>query len=239
MRWSGRRVLAVGAHPDDESWACGGLLRRAANEGAAVRVLTLTRGEAGFDRLARRRGEALAVVRVAELRAACALLGAEVTVAALRDGRVTLEAAFTVIRRALVEHAGSEPCVIVGLGLDGGYGHRDHIAAVLASTAVAAACPGVCVLGAVFGAGVMTPLRDRVRGFGIVDPDFVAGPLGGESWDLEVALTQGELAAKVRAIGAHASQLGVGGPEALFPSGIVQRIVPVERYRLLAGAPPW
>ena len=58
MRWSGRRVLAVGAHPDDESWACGGLLRRAANEGAAVRVLTLTRGEGGFDRIARRRGEA-------------------------------------------------------------------------------------------------------------------------------------------------------------------------------------
>ena len=37
-------VLAVFAHPDDETLACGGTLARYAREGATVRVLTFTDG---------------------------------------------------------------------------------------------------------------------------------------------------------------------------------------------------
>lgn len=247
VRWSSRRVLAVAPHPDDESWVCGGLLRRAADAGAVVRVLALTRGEAGFDRIARRRGEALAKARVAELQAACGVLGAAVAVAGLGDGAVTIEAAFAPIREAIVDLGGAPLAeredvpgvVVVGLGLDGGYGHRDHTAAVLATVAAAASVPGTTVLGAVFPAGALTPLRDALRAHGIIDPDFRDGPLGGEAFDLEVALGPGELQAKLRAIGAHASQVGVRGPDGLFPPGVVQRLAPVERYRLLAGPAPW
>ena len=43
----GRRLLAVLAHPDDETFGCGGVLARYAAEGARVGLVCATRGEAG------------------------------------------------------------------------------------------------------------------------------------------------------------------------------------------------
>jgi len=40
-------VLAVGAHPDDVEWGCGGVLAGQAMAGRRVGILVLTRGEAG------------------------------------------------------------------------------------------------------------------------------------------------------------------------------------------------
>ena len=40
-------VLAIGAHPDDVEWGCGGLLAGLAEAGQRVAILILTRGEAG------------------------------------------------------------------------------------------------------------------------------------------------------------------------------------------------
>lgn len=42
-----RSLLAVFAHPDDEAFAAGGTLARYAAEGAEVRLVCATRGEAG------------------------------------------------------------------------------------------------------------------------------------------------------------------------------------------------
>jgi bacillithiol biosynthesis deacetylase BshB1 len=42
-----RRVLAIGAHPDDVEFGCGGILIKEAGRGHAVTVLNLTRGESG------------------------------------------------------------------------------------------------------------------------------------------------------------------------------------------------
>ena len=41
------RVLAVFAHPDDETICAGGTLAKYANAGAEVRVVSLTKGGAG------------------------------------------------------------------------------------------------------------------------------------------------------------------------------------------------
>src|SRR3954466_13016774 len=41
------RVLAVFAHPDDETLCAGGTLAKYASAGAEVRVVSLTKGEAG------------------------------------------------------------------------------------------------------------------------------------------------------------------------------------------------
>ena len=46
----GRTVLAIFAHPDDESLACGGTLRRFADLGARTVVVCASRGELGEDR---------------------------------------------------------------------------------------------------------------------------------------------------------------------------------------------
>ena len=43
----GRSILAVFAHPDDESLACGGTLARLASEGFRVMVVSATHGERG------------------------------------------------------------------------------------------------------------------------------------------------------------------------------------------------
>ena len=44
---AGRTILAVFAHPDDESVACGGTLARLADAGVRVVLLCASRGESG------------------------------------------------------------------------------------------------------------------------------------------------------------------------------------------------
>lgn len=68
------RVLAIGAHPDDVEFACGGTIAKWAAAGAAVEFLILTDGskgtwDAGTD------PAALLLTREAEARAAAAALG--------------------------------------------------------------------------------------------------------------------------------------------------------------------
>ncbi len=71
-------LLAVFAHPDDETFRCGGTLALLARRGVRVHVLTATRGEAGScgDPPLCRPDE-LPLVRERELRCACAALGIE------------------------------------------------------------------------------------------------------------------------------------------------------------------
>ena len=66
-------VLAVFAHPDDETLACGGTLARHAREGATVRVLTFTDGVSS-----RGKDPDAAATRRREYEAACGTLGAEI-----------------------------------------------------------------------------------------------------------------------------------------------------------------
>ena len=72
-----RKLLAVFAHPDDETFICGGTLAKYGAEGVEITLVSATRGEMG-----RRMGnppylnrESMAAAREAELREACAHLG--------------------------------------------------------------------------------------------------------------------------------------------------------------------
>ena len=75
------RLLAVFAHPDDESFICGGTLAKAASEGNDVRLVCATRGEEGeithpgIDPDRYPKGEARGRFRAAELESACAVMG--------------------------------------------------------------------------------------------------------------------------------------------------------------------
>lgn len=132
-------VLAVFAHPDDESLACGGLLARCAAEGAHVTVLCITRGELG-SLPAGESGQSLAALRVRELEAAGRVLGvAAVTCLDYEDGCVPwadvsrIEADIALAIRETAAEA------VITFDEDGLYWHPDHIAVHARTTAAVAA----------------------------------------------------------------------------------------------------
>ncbi|MEO7272478.1 MAG: PIG-L family deacetylase, partial [Vicinamibacterales bacterium] len=143
-------LLAVLAHPDDESLGVGGTLARYAAEGVEVHLLTATRGDAGRFRGVRP-GEpghpgtqALGELRVAELRAAAAALGVrDVSLLEYPDGRLDTVHPRQAIARIVGHLRRIRPKVVVTFGPDGAYGHPDHIAISQFTTAaiVAAADP--------------------------------------------------------------------------------------------------
>ncbi len=146
------RLMAVLAHPDDESLGFGGTLARYAADGVDVFVLTATRGERGGYRGHPRDDprhpgpSALASIREAELRAAADALGVrEVSILDYGDGRLDSADA----QQAIAEIAGHlrriRPDVVITFGPDGAYGHPDHIAISQFTTAaiVAAAEPSI------------------------------------------------------------------------------------------------
>jgi LmbE family N-acetylglucosaminyl deacetylase len=155
-----RRVLAVVAHPDDESFALGALLDRFVTAGAEVQVLCLTHGEAST--LGAGAGD-LVEVRDAELRSAAAVLGlAGTTLRAHPDGALSepgraagLEAD---VESAVAAHAPDG--LVVFDPLDGVTGHPDHAAASLAAAAVAAR-HGLPVVGWALPDGVAEQLNEE------------------------------------------------------------------------------
>lgn len=125
------RLMAVLAHPDDESLGCGGTLARYASEGVETYVLTATRGERGRygDGSTHPGPEALGRIREAELRAACAQLGVrEVRLLGYMDGDLDRADPEEAIARIAAELRRVRPDVVITFGAEGAYGHPDHIA---------------------------------------------------------------------------------------------------------------
>lgn len=125
-----RRLLALFAHPDDETFCSGGTLARFAAAGATARVVSFTRGQAGQIRdanVATRR--TLGAVREAEMRQACARLGVhDVACLDYEDGGLSGVVRDVLIADLLREIVAFRPTMIFTFGPDGGYGHPDHVA---------------------------------------------------------------------------------------------------------------
>ena len=136
-----RSVLAVVAHPDDESFGLGAVLSRFADAGASVTVLCFTHGEAST--LHGVSGD-LTTVRVGELEAAARVLGASgVQLLGYPDGALT-EVSLDELAGHMVELAGQvQADGVVAFDLDGVTGHADHTRA----TAAALDAAGVLGLG--------------------------------------------------------------------------------------------
>jgi LmbE family N-acetylglucosaminyl deacetylase len=134
------KLLAVLAHPDDESLGFGGTLAKYAAEGVETYLVTATRGEAGRFGSLGTSCDPLVVgrVREAELRAAALVLGIrEMSILGYPDGAVD-RVKPTIAVGAIVSHIRRiQPDVIITFGPDGGYGHPDHIAISQFTTAAA------------------------------------------------------------------------------------------------------
>ena len=127
---SGANLLAVFAHPDDETFRCGGTLALLARRGVRVQVLMATRGGAGS------RGdpplcspEELPALRERELRCACTALGIEPPrFLDYPDGHLNEADPKTLLTQILQVVQEIHPQVILTFGPDGLSGHPDHIA---------------------------------------------------------------------------------------------------------------
>ena len=144
------RLMAVLAHPDDESLGVGGVLAKYASEGVDVFLLTATRGEGGryrghrLDSHEHPGPSALAAIREAELRAAASVLGVrDVALLDYRDQHLDRANSGEAVAAIARHMRRVQPDVVVTFGPDGAYGHPDHIAISQFTTAavVAAADP--------------------------------------------------------------------------------------------------
>jgi LmbE family N-acetylglucosaminyl deacetylase len=129
-------LLGVFAHPDDEVFCMGGTLAQWAEAGGETMIVSATRGEAGQIQDARvaSRGT-LGAVREQELRAACTQLGVRrVECLDYGDGALAEVDEATLAGHVATFIRDFQPDVVVTFGLDGGYGHPDHIAISEATT---------------------------------------------------------------------------------------------------------
>ncbi len=140
------KLLAVLAHPDDESLGFGGTLAKYAAEGVETYLVTATRGERGRFGSLGKGGDPVEVgrVRESELRAAAAVLGIrEVSIIGYPDGALDQVEATTAIRAVVSHIRRIRPDVVVTFGPEGAYGHPDHIA-ISQFTTAATLCAADC-----------------------------------------------------------------------------------------------
>lgn len=142
-------LLAVLAHPDDESFGIGGTLSRYAHNGAEVHLIIATDGDAGSvdTETDAATGEPLAEIRQRELARAAEALGiTKVWRLPYRDSgmrgspdnhhpRALIQHPLETIGREIAEIIRIvRPQVVITHDLYGGYGHPDHIHVCRATT---------------------------------------------------------------------------------------------------------
>ena len=220
----GHSLLAVFAHPDDESLSCGGLLAWCAALGVHVSLLCLSHGEhgqaVGTERPATP-GQ-LREVRATELGDAAAALGiAEVSLLDYEDGMLPwldTDRLETDIRDTVRR---VHPEVLITFGEDGLYWHPDHIAVHERTTAVVAALDdeAPALFYVTMPAGAMRAVVDHAadvsaaRDTALPSPRSILGVVDVDAFGADapvptLAVHAGTYAAhKLRALNCHRSQL--------------------------------
>ena len=229
-------LLALIPHPDDESYSFAGTIILAARAGWRCLVVCATSGEMGKRHDGGPTGTiVLGEVREAELRASCSLLGASERVCwRLPDGRLRGEPAGPRLTAELLRS--EHPDLVLSLGADGAYGHPDHVAVYRWALAAweALTGPRPVLLFAAFPRGLFLPQYEKCRGMMGDPPDPPPAAIGAAPHDLGVDITALR-AQKLAVIAAHRTQLPGGDPFALFPLGIVERLLDCERFALAPG----
>lgn len=216
----GQAVLAVFAHPDDESIACGGTLAVLAEAGARVVVMCASHGERG-SAAGPERDDELGRQRALELRAAAEALSiSEVRLLSHPDGNLRWSEV-TELHAEIVMFLRKHPtAAVITFGQDGLYWHPDHIGVhervVAAVASLGADAPPLYFVSMVN--GVMTQIVQRAIARGWTAPENGFWSIVPEAFGLladphtiEVNV-QAVLSRKLQAILAHHSQMGVSHP---------------------------
>ena len=237
--FDGQRLLAVFAHPDDESLASGGLLALCSQRGARVALLCLTRGEHGPPADLAQAPD-LALTRVRELEDAARVLGVtDLIVGELPDGMLpwlgegVLE---TTVSDAL---ARVRPDVVVTFDEDGLYWHPDHIAVhgAVAAAVGARGADGPARFYVTMPPGQMRAIVDilaeRHGGnvpaalYGIESPDAFGACAPAPTLVVDV---RGCAAMKLAALRCHRSQVHGSGLDGLTDDD-ARALLAIEHYR--------
>jgi len=236
---TGRSLLAVFSHPDDESLACGGLLARCAELGVRVTLICATRGERGPQgHVVPGGGTTLCEVRALELTEAARTLGiAEVVLLDHADGYLPWVEASRLEAEILDVIVRVQAEVVVTFGADGLYWHPDHIAIHHRTTAAVAqlGSDGPALYYVTMPPGRMRSVAENIAReasvpvpalFGVADPDaFGAGALP----PTLVVDVSAFAARKLAALRRHQTQLA-GGPVALMTDADAARLFGTEHF---------
>ncbi len=186
-----RRIVAVCAHPDDESFGLGAIIATFVEQDTIVEVVCLTRGEASTLHTDDR---PLDQLRHAELVAATEELGiARLRLADFPDG--ALAAVATADLQGFIRPIAEGADALLVFDEGGITGHPDHQAATGAALAVAGDLD-VTVLAWTLPAAVARLLND----------EFGAGFVGRDTADIDLRVRV-ERARQLRAMACHHSQL--------------------------------
>jgi N-acetylglucosamine malate deacetylase 2 len=235
----GRSLLAIFAHPDDESIACGGLLALCAEHGVRVSLLCATHGENNHGV----RDEGWFEQRAGELHEAARILGvAEVILLDYRDGFLPWSGDLT--DRLEVEIGRLRPDAVVTFGKDGLYWHPDHIAICDATTAAVDALDSEAppLYYVTMPPGQMRRLVDEVWKdesvsahlplLGITNPDAFGLGASEPSLVIDIHPVAGR---KLAALRAHRSQTA-GGVFARVADADAARLLGVEHFHRPPGS---
>ncbi len=217
---AGHTLLAVLAHPDDESIACGGTLAMLAELGVRVVLLCASRGERGA-LSGPARDDRLGTIRARELLDASTCLGvSDVVLLNHPDGELRWAGVTALGAEIAMAVERFRPAAIITFGADGLYWHLDHIGiherTTTAVQRLGAAAPPLYYVTMPSGVmrGIVESARVRgwsppIKGLWSLVPD--AWGLGAEPAEIVVDVKPW-VARKLAAIRAHRSQVAAESP---------------------------
>ena len=245
---SGRTILAVFAHPDDESLACGGTLARLADSGARVVLLCASRGESGSVRdESLVDASDLGRVRSEELLEAARTLGiADVLICDHPDGDLRW-AHVSQLHDEIVAAIGRyRPDGVITFAEDGLYWHLDHIGvhertytAVRSFGADAPPLYYVTIPKGVMRAVVEAGPRGEAAGEGKfwgIEPDVFGEAAKPATFVIDV---RAWVPRKLAALSCHRTQVGPDHPFARIDEAEARRLLGLEHFRRAPTESRW
>ena len=222
------KLLAIFAHPDDESMGMGGTLAKYSAEGVDTHLICASRGERGwFGPEEQNPGlERLGQLRTVELENAVKALGMKsLSFLDYIDGDVDRAKPAEIIRKLVTQIRRIKPRVVVTFSPDGAYGHPDHIALSQFTNGAL-----VCAADASFDDGqsphrvsklyymvdsldVVEAANEAFGGISMEVDGVTRHHQGWEDWQITTVLDNNQYMDKVRkAVHCHKSQLPGYGP---------------------------
>jgi LmbE family N-acetylglucosaminyl deacetylase len=242
--FGGRSVLAVFAHPDDESLACGGTLARLAELGTEVVLMCASHGERGSP-AGPARDASLGRTRTGEARAAAAALGLRrVIVLDHPDGDLRWADVTTLCADIALAVRRYRPAAVITFGSDGLYWHLDHVGVHERTTTAVRSLGGNAprLYYATMARGAIRSIRDAAIAGGWTPPQSGFWSLAPDAFGIGVPPSdivvdvEPWTPRKLAAIRCHRTQMGAD-PFSYVPEREARAALAVEYFHSPPGQP--